>query len=60
MHSFDDEAALPCQEKANYSNQKDAEAAAVVAKYRHGNKLKVYKCRHCGLWHLASDFSNEV
>jgi len=51
-----DEAVLPCAEKLSFDNSKQAQAAAVVAAHQHGAKLKPYLCRHCGLWHLASDY----
>lgn len=56
MHNKE-ENELPCIDKANYATQKEADAAALVAKHQHGAKLKAYKCKHCGLWHLASDYS---
>jgi len=43
-----------CNEKLAFNTKKEAEASAVVANYQHGTKLKVYKCKDCGLWHLAS------
>jgi hypothetical protein len=49
-----DENALPCAEKLSFDMQKQAQAAATVAAYQHGTKLKPYLCRHCNLWHLAS------
>lgn len=45
---------LPCQEKLSFDSKIAAEGAAAYAKYLHGVKLKVYKCQHCKLWHLAS------
>jgi hypothetical protein len=50
---MDDE--LPCSEKLSFDTRKDAEGAAVYAQHRHGNRLKVYICKYCKLWHLASD-----
>lgn len=47
---------LPCAEKLAFDTRKAAQAAATVAAYQHGTKLKVYVCRHCNLWHLASDY----
>ncbi|HUD03571.1 MAG TPA: hypothetical protein VMR51_02170 [Patescibacteria group bacterium] len=44
-----------CQEKLAFDTKKQAEMSAVVAEYQHGTKLKVYKCKNCGLWHLASN-----
>jgi len=46
---------LPCSEKLAFESREAAEGAAVYARHRHGTKLKVYKCRHCNLWHLASN-----
>jgi len=45
---------LPCVDKLAFDTKKAAEATAVVADYQHGTKLKAYVCRYCGLWHLAS------
>lgn len=45
---------LACADKLAFDTQKAADAAAVVADYQHGTKLKSYKCRYCGLWHLAT------
>jgi hypothetical protein len=50
----DEQPELPCKDKLRFDTQKEAAAAATVALYRYGNKMKVYKCRHCGLWHLSS------
>ncbi|MCA9347739.1 hypothetical protein KC930_04140 [Candidatus Saccharibacteria bacterium] len=49
------EETLPCSEKLAFSTSKEAKAAATVAYYQHGTKLKVYLCKHCGLWHLSSE-----
>jgi hypothetical protein len=46
---------LPCSEKLAFDSQKEAEGAAVYAKHLHSAKFKTYKCKHCSLWHLASD-----
>lgn len=48
------ESNAPCEEKLVFDSQKAAEGAALYAQYLHGSKLKVYKCSHCSLWHLAS------
>lgn len=45
---------LPCSDKMAFDSLKQAKSSAVVAEHQHGTKLKAYKCRHCGLWHLAS------
>jgi hypothetical protein len=46
--------ALPCEGKLRFATQKEANAAATVARHRYGSKLKVYHCLHCGWWHLSS------
>jgi hypothetical protein len=45
---------LPCKDKLAFDTKKEAEATANVVQYRYGAKVHVYKCRHCGLWHLSS------
>jgi hypothetical protein len=49
---------LPCREKLTFDTQKQAATAALVATHQHGSKLKVYKCRYCNLWHLASNYED--
>ena len=49
------EEVLPCINKLAFDTKKQAQAAATVAMYQHGVRLKPYVCPHCGLWHLASD-----
>lgn len=51
-----DASELRCKEKASYKSKKEASAAAVVAQWQHGSKLKIYLCKYCNLWHLASDY----
>lgn len=51
----EDTPALPCADKLAFDTPKEARAAAVVAAYRYGTQLKIYRCRHCGLWHLSSN-----
>jgi len=46
--------ALPCADKLAFETKTQAEASALTAEWQHGTKLKVYKCVHCGLWHLSS------
>jgi len=50
--------ALPCLEKLSFDTQKQAATAALVARHQHGTKLKVYRCKHCNLWHLASNYED--
>jgi len=47
---------MDCQDKLAFNTKDEAEKTAVVAKYQHNTKLKAYFCKHCQLWHLASDF----
>jgi len=49
-----DKTDLPCADKLWFDTKSKAQAEASVLKWRHGTKLKVYKCRHCDLWHLSS------
>jgi hypothetical protein len=51
---MDEEPPLPCSDKLAFDTQQQAQAAATVAQYQHGAALRVYVCRYCGLWHLAS------
>jgi hypothetical protein len=53
-HMDDDTPSLPCAEKLAFDTPKQAQAAATVALYQHGTKLRIYHCRHCRLWHLSS------
>ena len=50
-----DKAELPCSDKIAFDTRREANAAANVAEYQYGNKLRSYRCRHCDLWHLASN-----
>ncbi len=45
-----------CSKKIAFITKNEAKASAVVAQFRYGNKLKVYKCKDCELWHLASNY----
>lgn len=47
---------LPCADKLTFETKQQAENGAVVTKWRYGTKLKAYQCKHCGLWHLSSDY----
>jgi hypothetical protein len=53
-----DENKLPCAEKLAFNTRKEAQGTATVSEWRYGGNLKVYKCRHCHLFHLATDFGN--
>jgi hypothetical protein len=56
----DDPAELPCKDKLAFDTKREAEATVNVAQYRYGGKFKVYICRYCGLWHLSSNFDDEL
>jgi len=45
---------LPCADKLAFDKKEQAEAASTVAEHQHGTRLGVYKCSHCGLWHLKT------
>lgn len=49
----DEEAHLPCADKLAFDTEKEANAK-IVAQLQRNLVLKVYLCRHCKLWHLAS------
>jgi hypothetical protein len=52
---MDEVAPLPCAAKLVFDTQQQAKTAATVAEYQRGLKLRPYRCRHCGLWHLSSN-----
>lgn len=55
MCAFADESEkTKCAQKLVFNSRKEAEASAVALEHQRGVKLKAYKCRHCGLWHLSS------
>lgn len=45
---------LPCADKLVFDTRREAQAAATALRWQKGIKLKAYKCRDCGLWHLSS------
>lgn len=51
---MDDEEKLPCAQKLSFDTKTLAEGAALTADWQYGANLKVYLCRDCKLWHLAS------
>lgn len=55
---MEESAPLSCADKLAFGTKKAADAAALVADYQHGTKLKSYRCRHCGLWHLATSYAD--
>jgi len=46
---------LPCADKLAFDTSKEAQGMATASEWRYGGKLKVYKCRHCRLYHLATE-----
>lgn len=52
-----DEIKLPCVDKMVFDTKKEAQTASLTADWQHGARLKAYKCKHCHLWHLASDYN---
>lgn len=50
----DNSAEMSCKDKLAFETKEAASATANVVHYRYGSKVRPYKCRHCGLWHLAS------
>ena len=49
---------LPCEGKLAFDSAKQAQATATVSEWRYGGKLKVYQCRHCNLYHLATSYDD--
>lgn len=54
----EDEEALPCAPKMSFDSKKQAQATATTTAWQRGSRPSVrpYKCNHCKLWHLASDY----
>jgi hypothetical protein len=50
---------LPCADKLAFDTQQQAQATATTAAYQRGASVKPYRCRHCGLWHLASKYEQD-
>lgn len=48
--------ALPCSDKLAFDTKQEATGSAVAVRYQRGTKLRPYKCKYCGLWHLTSDY----
>lgn len=43
-----------CTRKRSYATRAKARAGKALAEERHGKKLRIYHCAHCGGWHLAT------
>jgi len=52
----DQDKKLPCSEKVAFDTKKEASSAGLAADWQHGATLKAYNCKHCDLWHLATDY----
>lgn len=52
----DDKAQLPCHDKLVFMTEKEARAAAALARHRYGGQFRIYQCRHCHCWHIATDY----
>jgi hypothetical protein len=52
----DEPVPLPCADKMAFDTPEAAQATGTVSEWRYGSKLKVYRCKHCGLYHLSSDY----
>ena len=48
---------LPCEDKLVFDTKEQATATALTAKWQHGTRLVVYRCKDCRLWHLSSKSS---
>jgi len=44
-----------CHHKLTFDSLAAAKAAAISLRHQHGEKLYVYQCHNCGLWHLSSN-----
>lgn len=49
-----DEPVLPCAGKLVFETASEAQTTATVTFFQRGIKLKAYRCKYCGLWHLSS------
>lgn len=50
---------LPCKGKLAFDTRREAEGSANVVHFRYGNKMHVYLCKYCELWHLSSGSAAE-
>ena len=47
---------MNCSDKMTFDSKQEAIVTATVAAHQRGAKLRVYKCRQCQLWHMASSY----
>jgi hypothetical protein len=43
-----------CVDKMSFETKQSAQTAATVAYFQRGIRLRPYRCKDCGLWHLTS------
>ncbi len=43
-----------CADKIPFDSKKIAQASATIAGDKYRSRLGVYKCSHCGLWHIKT------
>lgn len=58
MEPQEEQGSLPCKDKLAFDTKAVAQATATTAAYQRGANVKPYQCKHCKLWHLASDYSD--
>lgn len=42
-----------CLDKRQYRTKGQARAACAAMETRYGHKFKIYRCPHCGGWHIG-------
>jgi len=57
MKEITDRDGLPCIDKIAFDTPEAAGATATVSEHRYGGQLKVYRCRYCHLFHLATSYN---
>lgn len=49
-----------CQNKLTFATEAEANGAAIMAQHKYGGaKPKVYICKDCEQWHLATNFEDK-
>ena len=60
QQAYDERAQMICEGKSGrYASEAEARQAAgwVKAQNPGAHQMKVYRCDHCGLWHLTTGYS---